>query len=427
MQFFLLILIFLLILGDTWLIALSLRRDSARRIPHDDSPAVHIPADENFGSFVKEVCNACADNCRRTDVEIMYAPDQSETAVTFDCERLSALLTHLFANALSLLPDGGIVRIETRTSASSVAVSMAAEAPGSLPIILSAELPAVTASLSNGALHPATEDTAAEAYSIPEAIGCTTVENPAPDSDIDTPADAKEERKPEILVVTADPESADLLTEGLSPHFNVTTAEHDGATTGLSQSFSPDIILADSTLLHAPHLESVPLVLLTDKQGDEATVQTLTSGADDYITVPVDMEQTILTIKRLVGIAHNSSHPLISPERGNYDIPPLDDTLLEKAVKYVVTNIRRTDLSVEELSAHLGMSRVHLYKKLKAATGKTPIEFIRLIRMKRGAQMLRGSRKNISEIAFLLGYNTPKIFSRYFKEEFGVLPSVYQS
>lgn len=69
----------------------------------------------------------------------------------------------------------------------------------------------------------------------------------------------------------------------------------------------------------------------------------------------------------------------------------------------------------------------HLYKKLKATTGKTPIEFIRLIRLKRGAQMLRESQLNVSEIAFQLGYNNPKYFSKYFKEEFGVLPSVYQN
>ena len=91
-----------------------------------------------------------------------------------------------------------------------------------------------------------------------------------------------------------------------------------------------------------------------------------------------------------------------------------------------MANIKRTDLSVEELSSHLGMSRVHLYKKLKAITGKTPIEFIRILRLKRGAQMLRESQLNISEIAYQLGFNNPKYFSKYFKEEYGIMPSDYQ-
>jgi len=70
---------------------------------------------------------------------------------------------------------------------------------------------------------------------------------------------------------------------------------------------------------------------------------------------------------------------------------------------------------------------VHLYKKLLQITGKTPIEFIRIIRLKRAAQLLRESGRNVSEIAYQLGFNNPKYFAKYFKEEFGVLPSVYQS
>ena len=89
-------------------------------------------------------------------------------------------------------------------------------------------------------------------------------------------------------------------------------------------------------------------------------------------------------------------------------------------------NISRSDLSLEELSRELGMSRVHLYKKLLQITGKTPIEFIRVIRLKRAAQLLRDSQLHVSEIAFQVGFNNPKYFSRYFKEEFGVLPSAYQ-
>ena len=103
-----------------------------------------------------------------------------------------------------------------------------------------------------------------------------------------------------------------------------------------------------------------------------------------------------------------------------------DERLINQAVKYVEDNMSRSDFSVEELSRHLGMSRVNLYKKLLAITGKTPIEFIRVIRLKRAAQLLRTSRQGVSEIGFQVGFNNPKYFSKYFKEEFGMLPSAYQ-
>ncbi len=104
----------------------------------------------------------------------------------------------------------------------------------------------------------------------------------------------------------------------------------------------------------------------------------------------------------------------------------MDEKLIENAIKYVETHIARPDLSVEELSHELGMSRVHLYKKLLQITGKTPIEFIRIIRLKRAAQLLREIQQNVSEVAYQVGFNNPKYFSKYFKDEFGVLPSVYQ-
>ena len=72
------------------------------------------------------------------------------------------------------------------------------------------------------------------------------------------------------------------------------------------------------------------------------------------------------------------------------------------------------------------MSRVNLYKRLVAMTGKTPIEFIRAIRLKHAAKLLRETRLNISEVAYQVGFNNPKYFTKYFKEEFGMLPSVYQ-
>ena len=107
------------------------------------------------------------------------------------------------------------------------------------------------------------------------------------------------------------------------------------------------------------------------------------------------------------------------------NVAEMDEKLIDHAVKYVEDNIARSDLSVEELSQALGMSRVHLYKKLVNITGKTPIEFIRVIRLKRAAQLLRQSQQNVSEVAYQVGFNNPKYFSKYFKEEFGVLPSNY--
>ena len=168
-------------------------------------------------------------------------------------------------------------------------------------------------------------------------------------------------------------------------------------------------------------------MLLTAKQSVENKVEGLTVGADDYVTKPFNMEVMILRMRRLIELgSRNKSHHFIEPKPSEVEVTSLDEKLIADAIRYVEANMARSDLSVEELSHELGMSRAHLYKKLLQITGKTPIEFIRIIRLKRAAQLLRESQQNVSEIAYQLGSNNPKYFSKYFKEEFGVLPSVYQ-
>ena len=98
---------------------------------------------------------------------------------------------------------------------------------------------------------------------------------------------------------------------------------------------------------------------------------------------------------------------------------------MEKAIRIVEENIADSEFSVEELASRLNLSRSYFYKKLMKITGKKPIEFIRTIRMKRACQLLTESQLQVSEIAYMLGYNSPRIFSRHFKEEFGVSPSEY--
>ncbi len=174
----------------------------------------------------------------------------------------------------------------------------------------------------------------------------------------------------------------------------------------------------------------IPLILLTARTAEEHKLEGLETGADDYITKPFNFDILMLRIRKLMErreTARETFRKQIDVKPSDITITSLDEKLIQKAIKYVEDNISSSnELSVEELSKHLGMSRVHLYKKLLSITGKTPIEFIRTIRLKRAAQLLRESQMNISEIAYQVGFNNPKYFSKYFKEEFGILPSAYQ-
>lgn len=103
----------------------------------------------------------------------------------------------------------------------------------------------------------------------------------------------------------------------------------------------------------------------------------------------------------------------------------MDEKLVVDAVKVVEENMADPNFSVEEMSEKLGMHRTNLYKKLQSLTGKTPSQFIRLMRLKRGKQLLSRGNVLVSQVAYEVGFNDPKKFARYFKEEFGMLPSEY--
>ena len=122
----------------------------------------------------------------------------------------------------------------------------------------------------------------------------------------------------------------------------------------------------------------------------------------------------------------NKPVPMPAPqiEPTPLSITSVDQQLIERTTQIVEQNLSDTDFSVEDLSAALGMSRSHLYNRLTALTGKTPLEFIRLIRMKRGKQYLDQSGEPVSQIAWKVGLS-PKQFAKYFKEEYGMLPSQY--
>ena len=232
----------------------------------------------------------------------------------------------------------------------------------------------------------------------------------------------------------------DMLKFELEADFEVRTAADGNEALRKLDESTPDIILTDlmmpgmdgielcRRLKSNPHTVSIPLIILTAKHDLGVKIEGLTIGADDYITKPFNLDVLRLRMKRLIELtAKGATRTLVDPEPEAIKITPLDEKFIEKAMKYVSDNLDSSHLSVEELSGHLGMSRVRLYKKIKQITGKTPIEFIRIIRLKRAAQLLRESQLNVSEIAYQTGFNNPKAFSKYFKEEFGILPSAYQN
>ena len=275
---------------------------------------------------------------------------------------------------------------------------------------------------------------------LPEETGMSAGDEE--DKEMKEEAREETERKnfPLLLIVDDNEDFRIFMRYSLELQYRVKLAVNGKEAWEMMQEELPDLVISDVMM---PQMDGnelcrlikqdkrtahIPVILLTARQNTEAKLEGLQTGADDYVTKPFNMTILVLRIRKLIELSryHRVTQGMIDPAPSEIVITSLDEKLIEKAIKYVEDNMSRTELSVEELSRELGMSRVHLYKKLLQITGKTPIEFIRVIRLKRAAQLLRESQLHVSEVAFEVGFNNPKYFSRYFKDEFGLLPSVYQ-
>lgn len=245
-----------------------------------------------------------------------------------------------------------------------------------------------------------------------------------------------------VLIIEDNDDFRFYLKDNLNAHFKIVEARN--GTEGWQKALAnmPDLIVSDlmmpemdglelcSKVKNDPRTSHIPLVLLTANAADEQKLKGLKIGIEDYITKPFNFEILLTRLKNLIEQRQSLQKVLekkISVQTSAVDIVSMDDRLIQKAVKVVEENLSNPDFSVEDLSKEIGMSRVYLYKKLMALTGKSPVEFIRHIRLQRAAQFLEKSQLSVAEVAYKVGFNNRKYFTKYFKNEYQVLPSVYSA
>lgn len=278
-------------------------------------------------------------------------------------------------------------------------------------------------------------------------IPCVEDLSPADDVDVaeaNYPESGKEVSSQErlILIVEDNMELRNYLRDVLENEYSVVVAENGKEGYDLAVKKIPDLIISDimmpvmdgnefcTRIKEDVRTSHIPFIMLTAVAGDEAKLSAFKKGIDDYITKPFNIDLLLLRIQKQLDqrdMYRKKFQKYVEINPGDIEVSTLDQNLIKKAIAFVEKNIAEPDFSVEDLSQELGMSRVYLYKKLLAITGKTPTEFIRIIRLKRAVQLLEKSDLSVSEIAYSVGFNNPRYFTKYFKEEYGVLPSLYHN
>jgi YesN/AraC family two-component response regulator len=172
----------------------------------------------------------------------------------------------------------------------------------------------------------------------------------------------------------------------------------------------------------------IPIILLTALTTEEEQLKGLGTGANDYMTKPFNFEILHSKIKNLLTL--HQTFKRTYTRQINISLPEMeiesdDAKFLNAALVYIEENLHNPQLSVEDLSRHIAMSRVSLYKKCLKVTGKTPVDFIRSVKLEKAAVLLEKSNKTIAEICYMVGFSTPNYFAKSFKAKYNVLPSEY--
>lgn len=428
------------------------------------------------GDIVASIRNACdsfKELTDRKDITLEFDSAFSRLDISYDSDKLTKLLVNLLSNSVKYTPEGGSITVRLAGNGKDhIVISVADTGKGisdadkqhiferfyrgsdtsdlNTGTGIGLSLVYEYAKLHGGEVKVEDNKPVGTVFSVilpvkelPETKepdnSVTKTPEVEPKTDGMASIENKGDAKPKVLFVDDNRDLIDFLKDEFSDEYDVSVASNGmEALKSIAQN-SYDLIVTDLMMPEMDGIElsrrlksdaatvDIPLIMLTAKQDMGSIIEGLTLGADDYITKPFNNEILALKMKRLIGLKKKGmKRTLIDPTPSKIEITSLDEQLVAKAVKYVEDNISRSDLSVEELAQEMGMSRVHLYKKLSALTGKSPIEFIRLLRLKRATQYLVESQLTIAEIAYRLGFNNPKYFSKYFKEEFGILPSEYQ-
>ena len=250
-----------------------------------------------------------------------------------------------------------------------------------------------------------------------------------------------------ILIVDDNADIRTLLRRILQNRYQVNEADDGQQGLVLANEIVPDLIVSDVMMPVMNGLEfcqrvksniatsHIPVILLTARALSKHQVEGYESGADAYITKPFSAEVLLARIDnllknrlRLKDLFGNEESKVGPVEKPQIEEPQKkEDTFMIKFRDFIEQNMADSELGVETIGAELGLSRVQLYRKVKALTGQSPVELLRTARLHKARRLLQGSDKSISEIAYEVGFTAPSYFTKCFKDEFGISPSDFTS
>lgn len=261
---------------------------------------------------------------------------------------------------------------------------------------------------------------------------------PVPDSRLEN--QIQKQAKETLLLVEDNPEIRAMLRNFIGANYQLLEAENGQAGWEIAVAQLPDLVICDVMMPVMNGLDlcrnlktdertaHIPIILLTARASVMQQVDGLETGADSYVTKPFSVELLQLNVRNLLQSRRHMRQKFsqqINLQPQDLTVNTVDHNFMVKTIQCIEQHITDQSFGVQELASEIGMSQPVLYKKIRAITDLSVNDFMKSIRLKKAALLLQEKVYNVSEIAYLVGFNDPKYFSREFKKQYGYTPKAY--
>lgn len=415
--------------------------------------------------FFKEKMLAFKVLCKRKNIEFSFNSSEPELSINSDRKVIDVVVSNLITNAIKFTEENGRITInmhvvdklcEITVSDTGIGIPKAQQkkifklfyrAPEVLEsgisgsgvgLVLASDL----ASKIKGKVFLAKSSSKGSTFkfTFPFELSDKSIEvaKELIDQDLDEGIEG-EAKRTKLLIVEDDIDLLDYSKTKLREKYQILTASNGQSALEKVNKYMPDIVVTDISM---PKMNGrqlcmnlkcnidtchIPVILLTGLASKENVLQGLDSGADEYITKPVEYD---VLAKKIDGLLENRQilkrKFLHLEEDESFEVSnELDKSFIDEINKYIEENISDPELSVYDLYEIAGMSRTPFYHKLKSLVDLSPSEYIRSIRLRKAKTLLKDRNTNISEVAYSVGFSNPKYFSTSYKKHFGQSPSAF--
>jgi signal transduction histidine kinase/DNA-binding response OmpR family regulator len=433
-------------------------------------------AEGNFVSFAKEIFDSFKYLSERKHISLDFESSIDEYYTNFDKDKVERILINLLSNAIKFTNENGNVYCQIEADAEKGIKLIIGDSGVGIPEAMQAKIFERFFQINNSSnilnqgsgiglsiaqefvkLHGGTialesEENMGSIFTVCLPFVRTNIKSSSINSFDDISAKSieicpkhKENeqisiKKPVLLIVDDSDDLRAYLRESLKSTYKIIEASDGKQGRQKTLASHPEIIVSD---INMPNMDGItmvrkikndirtkhiPVILLTVLGEEIEQLKGLETGANDYLTKPFSFKLLNIKINNLLSLNKTLKHTY--SKQINIDVPEIEvvsenEKFLLKIGRYIDDHITDPELSIEELSHKMFMSRGTLYSKILSLTGETPVEYVRSMKLKKAITLLEKSDMKISQIGYEVGFSNPNYFARAFKAKYGISPTEY--